>query len=100
VLENGVVVVLELKGKAVPSQADIDQVFAYARDLMAYHRDCADRPVHAGSLDKLAISCSGSTKHPGGIVMTRPTVVVFCAEVDRNSIDWSSGSRGSACVDE
>ena len=47
VLENGVVVVLELKGKAVPSQADIDQVFAYARDLKAYHRECADRPVHA-----------------------------------------------------
>jgi hypothetical protein len=47
VLENGVVVVLELKGKAVPSQADIDQVFAYARDLRAYHRECADRPVHA-----------------------------------------------------
>ena len=38
VLENGVVVVLELKGKAVPSQADIDQVFAYARDLKAYRR--------------------------------------------------------------
>jgi hypothetical protein len=47
VLENGVVVVLELKGKAVPSQADIDQVFAYARDLRSYHRECADRPVHA-----------------------------------------------------
>jgi hypothetical protein len=47
VLENGVVVVLELKGKTVPSQADIDQVFAYARDLRAYHRECADRPVHA-----------------------------------------------------
>jgi hypothetical protein len=45
VLENGVVVVLELKGKAVPSQADIDQVFAYARDLRSYHRDCADRPA-------------------------------------------------------
>ncbi len=47
VLENGVVVVLELKGEAVPSQADIDQVFAYARDLRSYHRECADRPVHA-----------------------------------------------------
>ena len=45
VLENGVVVVLELKGKAVPSQADIDQVFAYARDLRSYHRECADRPA-------------------------------------------------------
>src|SRR5260221_5717593 len=47
VLENGVVVVLELKGKDVPSQADIDQVFCYARDLRSYHAECADRPVHA-----------------------------------------------------
>jgi hypothetical protein len=47
VLENGVVVVLEVKGKSVPSQADIDQVFAYARDLRSYHCECADRPVHA-----------------------------------------------------
>ena len=47
VLENGVVVVLEVKGRLVPSQAEIDQVFAYARDLRSYHRECADRPVHA-----------------------------------------------------
>ncbi len=47
VLENGVVVVLELKGKQFPSQADLDQVFAYARDLRCYHAACADRPVHA-----------------------------------------------------
>jgi hypothetical protein len=47
VLENGVVVVLEVKGKVEPSQADLDQVGAYARDLRAYHAECADRPVHA-----------------------------------------------------
>jgi len=47
ILENGVVVVLELKGKDAPSQADIDQVFCYARDLRSYHAECADRPVHA-----------------------------------------------------
>jgi hypothetical protein len=47
VLENGVVAVLELKGKSSVSQADIDQAHAYARDLKAYHRECADRPVHA-----------------------------------------------------
>jgi hypothetical protein len=47
VLENGVVVVLEVKGKIEPSQADLDQVGAYARDLRAYHAECADRPVHA-----------------------------------------------------
>ncbi len=47
VLENGVVVVLELKGKERPSPADIDQVMAYARDLRAYHTECHERPVHA-----------------------------------------------------
>lgn len=39
------VVVVELKGKAVPSRADIDQAAAYGRDLRCYHRDCADRDV-------------------------------------------------------
>lgn len=39
------VVVLELKGKDAPSQADLDQASAYARDLRCYHRECHDRPV-------------------------------------------------------
>jgi hypothetical protein len=47
VLENGVVVVIELKGKERPTQGDLDQVRAYARDLSNYHVECADRPVHA-----------------------------------------------------
>ena len=38
---------LELKGKAEPEQADLDQAAAYARDLRCYHRHCADREVHA-----------------------------------------------------
>ncbi len=41
------VMVVELKGKISPSQADLDQVAAYARDLRNYHRECADRPVEA-----------------------------------------------------
>jgi hypothetical protein len=41
------VVVVELKGKEVPSQADMDQAAAYARDLRCYHRECADRDVSA-----------------------------------------------------
>lgn len=44
-LVGAVVMVLELKGKTEPSQADLDQVAAYARDLRCYHRECADRPV-------------------------------------------------------
>lgn len=47
VLENGVVVVIELKGKEHPTQGDLDQVRAYARDLSNYHVECANRPVHA-----------------------------------------------------
>ncbi len=47
-LASGAVLVLELKGKASPSRADIDQAAAYARDLRAYHRDCTGRPVLAG----------------------------------------------------
>jgi hypothetical protein len=35
------------KGKIAPSQADLDQVAAYARDLRCYHRECADREVVA-----------------------------------------------------
>ena len=44
-LARGAVVVLELKGKALPSQADIDQAAAYARDLRCYHVECAERLV-------------------------------------------------------
>lgn len=46
-LLHGSIVVIELKGKQVPSDADIDQAHAYARDLRCYHRECHDRPVHA-----------------------------------------------------
>lgn len=46
VLENNVVV-LELKGKERPPQADLGPMMAYARDLRAYHADCRERSVHA-----------------------------------------------------
>lgn len=45
ILTRAAVAVLELKGKSAPSQADLDQTAAYARDLRCYHRDCATRPV-------------------------------------------------------
>jgi len=47
VLAGSAVVVLELKGKESPSQADLDQAAAYARDLRAYHRECQGRDVAA-----------------------------------------------------
>ena len=39
------VMVIELKGKVHPSQADLDQAAAYARDLRNYHRECDGRDV-------------------------------------------------------
>jgi hypothetical protein len=44
-LAKSAVIVLELKGKLLPSQADLDQASAYARDLRCYHRECEFRPV-------------------------------------------------------
>jgi hypothetical protein len=40
------VIVIELKGKSRPSDADIDQAHAYARDLRCYHAECEGRQVH------------------------------------------------------
>ena len=49
------VLVLELKGKWTPSDADVDQAHAYARDLRCYHAECAERPVHVVLVPTLAI---------------------------------------------
>ena len=48
VLENGVVVVLEFKGRD-RSISDVDQALGYKRDLENYHSVCQDgqHPVHA-----------------------------------------------------
>ena len=43
-LHDGVAVI-ELKGKAAVTAADVDQAHAYARDLANYHRDCHQRRV-------------------------------------------------------
>lgn len=45
-LLSGAVVVLELKGKTKPTQADMDQASAYARDLKCYHRECENVSVY------------------------------------------------------
>jgi hypothetical protein len=44
-LIGAAVVVLEFKGKAGHSHADIDQTHAYARDLRCYHDACHEQPV-------------------------------------------------------
>jgi hypothetical protein len=45
VLERGCIAVLELKGALSASRAAVDQAFAYARDLRAYHAACAGQSV-------------------------------------------------------
>ena len=45
-LAGGAVLVLEVKGKSRADLADVDQAAGYARDLVAYHAECHERPVH------------------------------------------------------
>ena len=45
VLAKDTVIVLEFKSKSHATQADLDQVGAYARDLRAYHKECHERNV-------------------------------------------------------
>lgn len=45
VLNDGAVVIVEIKGHLRPSQGAIDQAFGYARDIAAYHAACAGHPV-------------------------------------------------------
>ena len=68
-LVSGAVVVLELKGKEVPEQADLDQAAAYARDLRCYHKHCADREVHAVVVPTLATGYEGVR---GGVHVAGP----------------------------
>lgn len=69
VLAEGAVVVLELKGKSAPSQADLDQVAAYARDLRAYHRECHAREVRPILVPTRA---KGTVLERDGVVIAAP----------------------------
>lgn len=68
------VLVIELKGKLEPTQADLDQVAAYARDLRNYHRECSDRSVvpvlvptrargYKGQIDDIHVSGPDALDH-------------------------------------
>ena len=83
-LAKGAVVVLELKGKATPSQADLDQAAAYARDLRCYHAECANRPVLAICVPMLA---RGYLGEQGGVHIAGPDALdqlVHDLQVDPN----------------
>jgi hypothetical protein len=72
-LTDAAVVVLELKGKTLPSQADIDQVEAYARDLMCYHRCCAETRV---------IPVLVPTRYRGETTLSSSVRIMGPAEID------------------
>ena len=71
-LLNGAVVVVEFKGKELPSQADIDQVAAYARDLRCYHRECSARPVYPVLVP---IRAKGTGRITNGVTIIGPDAV-------------------------
>jgi hypothetical protein len=66
------VLVIELKGKEHPSQADIDQAAAYARDLKCYHRECWDRDVVAVLVPTRA---TGYVRQSHGVHIAGPDVL-------------------------
>jgi hypothetical protein len=68
-LMHDAVVVIELKGKASPSVADLDQAESYARDLRAYHSGCEDRAVHAVLVPTLA---RGDIHKTSGVIVCPP----------------------------
>ncbi len=82
-LIDGAVVVLELKGKERPTQADLDQVAAYARDLRCYHRECEDIPVHAVLVPMRA---KGRLPRTHGVFVCGPDAVEdLLEELDRHA---------------
>jgi Schlafen group 3, DNA/RNA helicase domain len=81
-LLGGVILVLELKGKAIAELADIDQASAYARDLRAYHRDCEDRNVRAALV---LMRARGRQAPTAGVEVLGPDAIdALAAEIDRN----------------
>jgi len=96
VLEQGIVVVLELKGGVPATRAGLDQVQAYARDLRAYHALCHSRPVVPVLVPSLAGSAPVSNEGawivgPGGIhaLLTR-----LAKELQADALDPDDFVRG------
>jgi hypothetical protein len=80
-LLNGAIAVIELKGKDRPTQADLDQAAAYARDLRAYHADCENLPVACVLIPTRAKGFVG--RFQGVEVMGPEMLAEFCAAIDR-----------------
>lgn len=77
------VIVFELKGKVHPSQADIDQVAAYVRDLKCYHRACHEREVIPLLIPMLA---KGDQGKQNGIRVIGPDFIdQYISEINKTS---------------
>jgi len=85
-LIGAAVMVVELKGKLYPSQADLDQAAAYARDLRNYHRECAGCEVTPVLVPTRAV---GYQEFVDGVHVTGPdaldTLVVELAGTSRDA---------------
>lgn len=80
-LLNGAIAVIEIKGKDRPTQADLDQVSAYARDLRAYHADCENVPV---SCVLIPIRANGLLGRFQGVEVMGPEMLAdFCNQLER-----------------
>ena len=84
-LVTGAVVVVELKGRHDATQAHLDQVSAYARDLANYHSQCEDKPVHAVLVPTQA---RGYQRQECGVHVTGPDGLdALIASLDRPHLD-------------
>jgi hypothetical protein len=70
VLAGGALIVLEFKSSGLPSQADVDQVTAYARDLSDYHAASHSLKPHA--LLVMAGAGPGFAQVYEGVVISAP----------------------------
>jgi hypothetical protein len=70
VLAGSTIVVLEFKSSALPAQADVDQVAAYARDLADYHAESHGHDVIP--LLVLQSSAPGFASVIGDVTLTAP----------------------------
>jgi hypothetical protein len=70
VLAGRALIVLEFKSSSLPSQADVDQVAAYARDLVDYHAGSHDLVPHPVCV--LTDAAPGFARVHEGVVLTAP----------------------------
>jgi len=87
VLANAAVVVIEMKGATGVSRAALDQAHAYARDLAAYHVECAERRV-------VPVLLSGGSSRPP--VLRESVYVCHPSDLDALLEEVASSSPGES----